>query len=97
MLNPQFVAGEHGLFGGHKSEDIRTFFFVYLVRFRITYVPYSSLTNLQEIVHQKCQPMSKCIRLLFRNKKKCKSWPTYFLLNAVMNEKRCLLSLYKKC
>ena len=25
MLNPQFVAGEHGLFGGHKSEDIRTF------------------------------------------------------------------------
>ena len=26
MLNPQFVAGEHGLFGGHKSEDIRTFF-----------------------------------------------------------------------
>ena len=27
MLNPQFVAGEHGLFGGHKSEDIPTFFF----------------------------------------------------------------------
>ena len=26
MLNPQFVAREHGLFGGHKSEDIRTFF-----------------------------------------------------------------------
>ena len=26
MLNPHFVAGEHGLFGGHKSEDIRTFF-----------------------------------------------------------------------
>ena len=26
MLNPQFVAGEHGLFGGHKSEDIRTFY-----------------------------------------------------------------------
>ena len=26
MLNPQFVAGEHGFFGGHKSEDIRTFF-----------------------------------------------------------------------
>ena len=26
MLNLQFVAGEHGLFGGHKSEDIRTFF-----------------------------------------------------------------------
>ena len=26
MLNPQFVAEEHGLFGGHKSEDIRTFF-----------------------------------------------------------------------
>ena len=26
MLNPQFVAGEHGLFGDHKSEDIRTFF-----------------------------------------------------------------------
>ena len=25
MLNPQFVAGEHGLFGGHKSEDIGTF------------------------------------------------------------------------
>ena len=25
MLNPHFVAGEHGLFGGHKSEDIRTF------------------------------------------------------------------------
>ena len=26
MLNPHFVAGEHGLFGGHKSENIRTFF-----------------------------------------------------------------------
>ena len=25
MLNPHFVAGEHGLFGGHKSEDIQTF------------------------------------------------------------------------
>ena len=24
MLNPQFVAGEHGLFGGHESEDIPT-------------------------------------------------------------------------
>ena len=29
MLNPQFVAGEHGLFGGHKSEDIRTFYSEY--------------------------------------------------------------------
>ena len=26
MLNPHFVAGEQGFFGGHKSEDIRTFF-----------------------------------------------------------------------
>ena len=26
MLNPQFVAGEHGLFGGHESEDIPTIF-----------------------------------------------------------------------
>ena len=26
MLNPHFVAGEHGLFGGYKSENIRTFF-----------------------------------------------------------------------
>ena len=26
MLNPHFVAGEHGLFGNHKSEDIGTFF-----------------------------------------------------------------------
>ena len=24
MLNPHFVAGEHGLFGAHESEDIRT-------------------------------------------------------------------------
>ena len=24
LLNPQFVAGEQGLFGGHESEDIRT-------------------------------------------------------------------------
>ena len=24
MLNPYFVAGEHGLFGAHESEDIRT-------------------------------------------------------------------------
>ena len=30
MLNPQFVAGEHGLFGGHKSEDVRTFLFLIL-------------------------------------------------------------------
>ena len=29
MLNPQFVAGEHGLFGGHKSEDIRTFLYLF--------------------------------------------------------------------
>ena len=27
IIIPHFVAGEHGLFGGHKSEDIRTFFF----------------------------------------------------------------------
>ena len=26
LVIPQFVAGEHGLFGGHKSEDIRTFY-----------------------------------------------------------------------
>ena len=26
MLNPHFVAREQGLFGGHKLEDIRTFF-----------------------------------------------------------------------
>ena len=26
MLIPQFVAGEHGLFGGHESEDIPTIF-----------------------------------------------------------------------
>ena len=26
MLNPQFVAGEHGLFGGHESKDIQTIF-----------------------------------------------------------------------
>ena len=26
MLLPQFVAGEHGLFGGHESEDISTIF-----------------------------------------------------------------------
>ena len=26
MLNLHFVAGEHGLFGGHESEDIRTIF-----------------------------------------------------------------------
>ena len=26
MLNPHFVAGETGLFGGHESEDIRTIF-----------------------------------------------------------------------
>ena len=26
MLNPHFVAGEHGLLWGHKSEDIWTFF-----------------------------------------------------------------------
>ena len=31
MLNPQFVAGEHGLFGGHKSKDIRTFLNSFLV------------------------------------------------------------------
>ena len=24
MLNPHFVAGEHGLFGDHESEDIWT-------------------------------------------------------------------------
>ena len=27
MLNPHFVAGEHGLFGANESEDIRTIFF----------------------------------------------------------------------
>ena len=30
MLNLHFVAGEHGLFGGHKSEDIRTIFHHFL-------------------------------------------------------------------
>ena len=27
MLNLHFVAGEHGLFGGHESKDIRTIFY----------------------------------------------------------------------
>ena len=26
MLNPQLIAGEHGLFGGHESKAIQTFF-----------------------------------------------------------------------
>ena len=26
MLNPHFLAGEHGLFGGHDSKDIQTIF-----------------------------------------------------------------------
>ena len=26
ILNPQFVAGKHSLFGGHESEDIWTIF-----------------------------------------------------------------------
>ena len=30
MLNLHFVAGEHGLFGGHESEDIRTIFHHFL-------------------------------------------------------------------
>ena len=29
MLIPQFVAGEHELFGGNESEDIRTMYFIY--------------------------------------------------------------------
>ena len=39
MLNPQFVAGEHGLFGGHKSEDIRTFFKGFCLRIFWNIVP----------------------------------------------------------
>ena len=27
MLIPQFIAGEHGLFGDHESEDIRSILF----------------------------------------------------------------------
>ena len=38
MLNPQFVAGEHGLFGGHKSEDFRTFFYLNLLFFAVFWV-----------------------------------------------------------
>ena len=34
MLNPQFVAGKHGLFGGHKSEDIQTFFISVITQVR---------------------------------------------------------------
>ena len=30
MLNPHFVAGEHGLFGAHESEDIRTILIIIL-------------------------------------------------------------------
>ena len=28
MVNPQLVAGEHGLFGDHESEDIQTILFI---------------------------------------------------------------------
>ena len=28
MVNPQLVLGEHGLFGGHESEDIQTILFI---------------------------------------------------------------------
>ena len=30
ILNPHFVAGEHGLFGAHESEDIRTILVIIL-------------------------------------------------------------------
>ena len=30
VLNPHFVAEKQGLFGGHKSEDIQTFFYYIL-------------------------------------------------------------------
>ena len=36
MLNPQFVAGEHRLFGGHNSEDIRTFLELELFHLSLT-------------------------------------------------------------
>ena len=38
MLNPHFVAGEHGLFGAHKSEDIRTIFTLTLVKVSICFI-----------------------------------------------------------
>ena len=37
MLIPQFVAGEHGLFGGHKSKDIRTIFYYISILYCIVY------------------------------------------------------------
>ena len=30
MLNPQLIAGEHGLFGGHESKAIQTFLMGFL-------------------------------------------------------------------
>ena len=35
MLNPQLVAGEHGLFGGHESKEIQTIFNGIFVLLRI--------------------------------------------------------------
>ena len=40
MLNPHFVAGVHGLFGGHKSEDIRTFL----------YIPFVAIENQAKLI-----------------------------------------------
>ena len=57
MLNPHFVAGEHGLFGGHKSEDIRTFFSQiidkspHFTQFFIKPIP---ITQFFEVVQKDC-------------------------------------------
>ena len=45
MLNPQFVPGEHGLFGGHKSEEIRTFFKVFCLYYRAAVKRFQKLSN----------------------------------------------------
>jgi len=53
MINLQFVAGEHGLFGGHKSEDIRTFFFQFwIIAINWSEMKLNQLPKIEFLVHQ---------------------------------------------
>ena len=53
MLNRQFVAGEHGLFGGYKSEDIRTFLYKTIYVHLYTYLTHLPVVHILSYIGQK--------------------------------------------
>ena len=80
MLNPHFVAGEHGLFGGHESKDIPTIFSSFS-KYKIVRTKCSSLYTMLKKMLVTHFEMKIVHRNMKKSKKKCK-WRLFSFFSA---------------